>query len=397
MDIHEYQAKQILQKNGINIPKGKIAYTPAEAQNVAQSISNGPWIIKAQVHSGARSKGRFLEPKSCKKSGINRANTLKSVYKNASQMLGSTLVTPQSPKGNYVSRVYVEEYISVKKNFYLGMAIDRTKSSIVLLAADTDVDNISKLAAKKSEKIFRLPIDDAGPNKKQTIQVAQFLNLEPEFHSEFYKFIKGIHKSFIDNDALMIEINPAGIGNKKIIALDAKIILDEKGLFRHQDNLRFKDDDNLSPSLVKAARYGFSYQEYDGNLGCIVNGEGLSWAMKDLIDSPNVSLGSVLNVKGGVDRDKIAAGIKIIASNPKVDGIVINILGGFLRCDLIADGIIDAAAEVGLNVPLVTRFEGTNRAKAINILSNSGLPIIMADSTYDAIEKIIKAVEENEQ
>ncbi|MBP5399947.1 MAG: succinate--CoA ligase subunit beta [Alphaproteobacteria bacterium] len=395
MDIHEYQAKQILHTEGINIPKGKIAYTPTEARNVASAISNAPWIIKAQVHSGARSKGHFLDSKSGKRSGIRQVATLKDVYKNASQMLGSTLVTPQSPNGNYVSRIYVEEYIPVEKNFYLSMGIDRTKSSIILLAANTDIDDISKLAAKKSEKIFRLPIDDQGPNKEQAAQIAQFLNLETKLQPDFYKFIKGMHKTFIDNDALMLEINPAGIANKKIIALDAKIILDEKGLYRHQDNLRLKDDDNLTPSVIKAARYGFSYQEYDGNLGCIVNGEGLSWAMKDLIDSPNVSLGSVLNVKGGVDRDKIAAGIKIIASNPKVDGIVINILGGFLRCDLIADGIIDAAAEVGLNVPLVARFEGTNRAKAINILTNSGLPIIMADSTQNAIEKIIKAVEEN--
>ena len=396
MDIHEYQAKQILQAKGINIPKGKIAYTPTEAQNVAKSISKGPWILKAQVHSGARSKGHFLEPKSGKKSGIRRADNLQDVYKNASQMIGATLLTSQFPKGNYVSRVYVEEYTPTEKIFYLGMAIDRTKSSIVLLAADTNVDDISKLAAKKSEKIFRLPINLSGPSKKQAEQIAQFLNIETKFQPEFYKFIKGIYNSFIDNDALMIEINPAGITNKGIMALDAKIILDEKGLFRHQENLRLRDEDNLLPSAVKAARYGFSYQEYEGNLGCIVNGEGLSWAMKDLIDSPNINLGSVLNVKGGVDRDKIAAGIKIIASNPKVDGIVINILGGFLRCDLIADGIIEAAAEVGLNVPLVTRFEGTNRAKAVNILSNSGLPIIMADSTFDAIKKIIKAIEENE-
>ncbi len=396
MDIHEYQAKQILQANGINIPKGKIAYTPNEAQNVAQSLSQGPWIIKAQVHSGARSKGHFLEPKSGNKSGIRKSNSLKEVYKNASQMLGKTLVTPQSPDGNYVSRVYVEEYIPTERNFYLAMAIDRTQSSIVFLAADTDVDDISKIVSKKSENIFRLPVDINGPSREQTLKIAQFLKLKTKIHSDFHQFVKGIYKSFVDNDALMIEINPAGIADNRIIALDAKIILDEKALFRHQENIRLKDDDNLSLSVAKASRYGFSYHEYDGNLGCIVNGEGLSLAMKDLIDSPNVSLGSVLNVKGGVDRDKIAAGIKIIASNPKVDGIVINILGGFLRCDLIADGIIDAAAEVGLNVPLVARFEGTNRAKAVNILSNSGLPVIMADSTFDTIEKIIKAVEENE-
>ena len=395
MNLHEYQAKKLLSRNGINIPKGQIAYTALEAKNIAKKISRkGPWILKAQIHAGARSKGHFVEKTAGSGSGIRKVETLDDVSKNADQMLCATLITPQAKQGNYVSRIYVEEFLTIKQSFYLGMGIDRTSSSIILLAANTSNEDIAKIVAKTPEKIFRCPIGKKGPTKRQSFQVADFLELNSRATNNFHNFIVGMFKTFIGNDAIMVEINPAGVHTSgNIVALDAKIILDDKALFRHQDNVPLSDNDNLLPAVIKASRYGFSYHEYSGNIGCIVNGEGLAWAMKGL-NTPGFDIGCSLNVKGGVDRDKIATGIKIIASNPKIDGIVINIFGGFLRCDLIADGIIDAAAEVGLNIPMVVRFEGTNRTKAIDILANSNLPLTMADSTEDAMQKVVTAIKE---
>lgn len=396
MNIHEYQAKKLLNDNGILIPKGQIAYTPLEAQTVAKKISRkGAWILKAQIHAGARSKGHFVEKKAGSGSGIRLAENLAEVYKNAEQMLGATLVTPQAKKGNYVSRIYVEEFLKIKQSFYLGMGIDRTSASIVLLAANTSNEDIGKIVFEAPEKIFRSPVGRRGPTKTQSLKVANFLDLDSKTQENFHKFVMGMFKTFINNDAIMVEINPAGVMPKgEIVALDAKIILDDKALFRHPENLPLRDNDNLLPAVIKASRYGFSYTEYGGNIGCIVNGEGLAWAMKGL-NAKGFDIGCSLNVKGGVDRDKIAAGIKIIASNPRIDGIIINIFGGFLRCDLIADGIIDAAAEVGLNIPMVVRFEGTNRSKAVEILKNSALPLTMAESTNEAMEKIVKAIKES--
>lgn len=399
MDIHEYQAKQILSANGIKIPKGSIAYTPQEAKNAARRISaRGPWVLKAQIHSGARNSGRFAESKAGTAGGIRIVESLKEVYSNAEEMLGATLITSQTgAKGRPVSRIYVEAYNKVGHTFYLGMAIDRTLPAITLLAANTRDDDIVDIVADSPDKILRIPLDLNGPTRAQTGQVACFLKLQSKSADSFHNFIRGMFKTFVGSDALMVEINPAGIlKNGEIIALDAKISLDDSALYRHSENMRFKDDYEIETRKLKASRYGFVYHEYEGNIGCIVNGDGLALAMMGLMDGGDNSVACTLNVKGSVDRDKIAAGIKIIATNPRVEGIVINILGGFLRCDLIADGIIDAAAEVGMNIPLVVRFEGTNRDEACNILEQAKLPLIMAESTEEAVSMVVKAVEEGE-
>lgn len=400
MNIHEYQAKQILNRNGIKIPKGKIAYTAEEARRAAKAVTaKGPWVLKAQIQSGARNSGRFLEPRAGSRGGIRLVHSLKDLSVEAEAMLGSTLVTKQTgAKGKLVSRVYVEAYNKVGFTFYAGMAIDRTLPAVTLLLANTRDDDINTIAESDPNRIFRLPLDlVTGPTHAQTGRAAEFLKLQPRSYDSFYLFLRGMFKAFMANDALMIEINPAGVmKNGDIMALDAKITLDDKALFRHPENQRLKDDYETGARELKASKYGFTYHEFDGSIGCIVNGEGLAMAISDLVRSRGSGVACWLNVKGGVDRDKIAAGIKIIATNPRVEGIVINILGGFVRCDLIADGIIDAAAEVGMNIPLVIRFEGTNRDEAENILKRSGLPLVLAHNMEDAVDRILQAVRENE-
>lgn len=400
MNIHEYQAKQILSRNGIKIPKGKIAYTALESKRVAKQVSDkGPWMLKSQIQSGARNSGKFLEEKAGHRGGIRLVDSLRDLTEEAQKMLGSTLVTKQTDaKGKLVSRLYVEAYHKVGYTFYAGMAIDRVAASITLLVADIKNDDISAIVANHPEKILRIPFDLVkGPTHAQTGKAAEFLKLATKLHDNFHKFVHGMYKAFINNDALMIEINPAGVTKKgDIIALDAKITLDDKALYRHPENSRLKDDYETGSRELKASKYGFGYNEFDGSIGCIVNGDGLTLAMMDLLKAQGSDIACSLNVKGGVDRDKIANGIKIIVTSPKVEGIVINILGGFVRCDLIADGIIDAAAEVGMNIPIVVRFEGTNRDEAKNILERAALPLVLADNMEEAVEKIITLVKESE-
>lgn len=400
MNIHEYQAKRMLSRNGIKIPKGRIAYTADEARRAAKEVTDkGPWMLKAQIQSGARAAGHFLEEKAGSRGGIRQVERLRDLWAEADAMLGSTLVTKQTgPRGKLVSRLYVEAYTRVGFTFYAGMAIDRAQASVTLLLANTKDNDINVIAESDPGRILRLPIDlVTGPTHAQTGRAAEFLKLQPRSYDSFYLFLRGLFKTFIANDALMIEINPAGVmKNGDIVALDAKITLDDKALFRHPENSRLKDDYETGARELKAGKYGFTYHEFNGSIGCIVNGEGLAMAMAELLKRRGSEVACWLNVKGGVDRDKITAGIKIIATNPRVEGIVINILGGFVRCDLIADGIIDAAAEVGMNIPLVVRFEGTNRDEAENVLKRAGLPLTLVRNMEDAADEILRLVREGE-
>lgn len=400
MNIHEYQAKKILCRYGIQIPKGGIAYTPAEAKRVAGRCSlRGPWVLKAQIQSGARNKGYFLEKKAGNRGGIRLVKTRREILKQSEQMLGATLVTVQTgPKGKMVSRLYVEAFEKVEGIFYAGIAIDRVNSALTLLIASIKKEDITQIAVSNPEQILKITLDLQGEvSPSQVNQVMDYLNLKPRSAKHLETFINGLRKAFIDYDATMIEINPAGIKrNGEIVALDAKISFDDNALYRHQDIQRLQDDYENSERELQAAKYKFTYSEFDGLVGCIVNGDGIALAAMDLLRSKNVGTACFLNVKGGVDKDKIASGIKIIMTNPRVEGILINILGGFLRCNLIADGIISAASEVGLNVPLVVRFEGTNKDEAREILEKSNLPIIIAETMEEAVDKLIAAVEEND-
>lgn len=400
MNIHEYQAKKILSQYGILIPKGGVAYTPNEAKRVANKVSlRGPWMLKAQVQSGARKQGYFLEKNAGRRGGIRLVKSRRDIIKEAEQMLGSTLVTMQTgPKGKLVSRLYVEAFNSVKRIFYAGLVIDRVAASITLLIAEIKDEDISQLAINHPEKILKIALDFADEASPEQIrQVMDFLKLHPKSAKSLESFINGLHRAFVDFDATMIEINPAGVlKNGDIVALDAKISFDDNALYRHPDIKRLQDDYEADDRELQAAKYRFNYSEFDGSIGCIVNGDGIALAAMDLLRSKNVGTACFLNVKGGVDKDKIASGIKIIMTNPKVEGILINVLGGFLRCNLIADGIISAAAEVGLNVPLVVRFEGTNKDEAKEILEHSKLPIIIANDMEEAVNKLVTAVEESD-
>lgn len=400
MNIHEYQAKKILSQFGILIPKGGVAYTPNEAKRVAAKVSpHGPWMLKAQIQSGARNKGYFLEKKAGRRGGIRIVKSRRDIIKEAEQMLGSTLVTMQTgPKGKMVSRLYVEGFCKVNRIFYAGLVIDRLAAAITLLIAETKNEEISQLAINNPGKILKIHLDYENEATPEQIQkVMEFLDLKPKSAQSLENFINGLHRTFIDYDATMIEINPAGVmKNGNIVALDAKISFDDNALYRHADITRLQDDYEADDRELQAAKYRFNYSEFDGSIGCIVNGDGIALAAMDLLRSKGIGTACFLNVKGGVDKDKIASGIKIIMTNPKVEGILINVLGGFLRCNLIADGIISAASEVGLNVPLVVRFEGTNKDEAKEILEHSKLPIIIAYDMEEAVDKLITAVEESD-
>ena len=400
MNIHEYQAKHIISKYGIKIPQGQIAYTPLEAKKAALNVSaRGPWMLKAQIQSGARDKGHFIEKSAGRKTGIRQIKYRRNILKEAEQMLGATLVTPQTgDKGKTVTRIYVEAFQKVKKIFYTGLVIDRVKAVITLMIANLDKMDITEIASQTPEKILRLALDlNKGINTRQVKEVAEFLGLKERYIPNLKKYLQGLYKVFVDKDALMLEINPAGINHKgEIIALDAKLSIDDKALYRQRDFEPLFDEYEVEEREFRAQKNGFQYCSFDGSIGCIVNGDGIALAAMDSIRRKGGETACFLNVKGGVDKDKIASGIKLIMTNPRVEGILINVLGGFLRCNLVAEGIILAASEVGLNVPLVVRFEGTNKEEAKSILENSHLPVIIAEDMEDSVDKLLQAMEDSD-
>lgn len=400
MLIHEYQAKKILNKYGIIVPKGNIAYTPDGAKRNAKKVSSrAPWVVKAQIYAGARSKGRFLEKKAGKLGGIRVARFMREVVSNTRDMLNSTLVTPQTgEKGKIVNKIYIEEYKKVTKIFYAGMIIDRMKSTVTLILSPSDDDDILKVSLNNPEKILKIDLDlEKGAVVTQIREALDFLNLPTNSFKNLKKFINAMHQTFLKNDAILIEINPAGISKRgEIIALDAKMSFDKKALYRHPDIAILQDETEYLERQLMADKYGFLYHEFDGNVGMIVNGDGVSISLADLFTRKGEEISCNLNVKGGVDKDKIAAGIKIIMTNPKVEGILINILGGFLRCNLLAEGIVAAAEEVGLNVPLVVRFEGINKEYATDILEKSKLPITIVEDMEEAVDSLIKLMKESD-
>lgn len=398
MNIHEYQAKKILSRYGVKIPKGVIAYTPNEAREAADKVSEkGPWVLKAQIQSGARKNGYFLEKDAGAEGGIRIVTSRRKIRANADEMLGSTLVTVQTgPSGKKVNRIYVEAFCAVEKAFYMAIAVSRVAAELTLLVAKDYDGDVLQVALTKPEKILKVTLGlEEKITSEQIAQIMKFLKLSQRSHKSLERLVNSLHKAFWENDASMIEINPVGVmKNGELIALDAKISFDDNALFRHPDINLLQDDCEISEREQQAAHYKFTYSEFDGSVGCIVNGDGVALTAMDLLRDKNTGTACFINVKGGVDKDKIASGIKIIMTNPRVEGILLNILGGFLRCDLIADGIISAASEVGLNVPMVVRFEGTNQARAKEILENSRLPIIWADTMEESIDKLVKALEE---
>ena len=385
MNIHEYQAKQILAKYHVPVPRGQVAYTPREAVGAAQSLGGKLWVVKAQIHAGGRGKG----------GGVKLAKTLDEVEQLSKDMIGMTLVTHQTgPEGKLVKRVYIEEGTAIEKELYLSLVVDRATSRVTFIASTEGGMDIEEVAASHPEKILKLSIDPAaGMQPLHARKLAFEMNLPKELHGKFDQFLNAIYAAFIDTDAAQVEINPLVITKEgSLLALDAKFNFDENALFRHPDIHDLRDPDEEDPLEQKAAKFGLSYVKMDGNIGCMVNGAGLAMATMDIIKLNGASPANFLDVGGGANKEKVGEAFKLILSDPNVKGILVNIFGGIMRCDIIAEGIITAAREVNLHVPLVVRLEGTNVELGKKMLASSGLPITPADNLGDAAEKIVSAV-----
>ncbi len=396
MNIHEYQAKTLLQKFGVAVPKGAVAYTPQEAEKAAQGLAGPAYVVKAQIHAGGRGAGRFQDNPSGK-GGVRVVKSPEEAGKAAAEMLGHVLVTKQTgPKGREVKRIYVEEGCDIQRELYLGMLIDRRSSRVTVMASTEGGMEIEEVAAKTPEKIIRVAIDPAtGLQGFHARKLAFGLGLQGKQVGAATKFILAMYQAFTRLDASIVEINPLVVtGAGDIIALDAKMNFDDNALFRHADIEEMRDEAEEDPTELEAAKHQLNYVKLDGNIGCMVNGAGLAMATMDIIKLYGSSPANFLDVGGGATKERVTAAFKLILSDPHVEGILVNIFGGIMRCDVIAEGIVAAAREVSLQVPLVVRLEGTNVKLGKKILADSGLPILSADDLADAAQKITKAVKE---
>lgn len=385
MNIHEYQAKAVLAKYGVSVPRGGVAYTPAEAEQVAQSLGGKVWVVKAQIHAGGRGKA----------GGVKLAKTLDEVSAYAKDMIGMTLITHQTgPEGKEVKRIYVEEGSNIDKELYLSMVIDRATSRVTFMASTEGGMDIEEVAAQHPEKIITVEVDTAaGIQSFHARKLAFGLNVPKELHKDFDALVMSMYDCFIQTDASQIEINPLVITKEnKLIVLDAKFNFDENSLFRQPEVYEMRDEDEEDPLERQAAKFGLSYVKMDGNIGCMVNGAGLAMATMDIIKLEGAEPANFLDVGGGANREKVTEAFKLIMSDPNVEGILVNIFGGIMRCDIIAEGVIAAAREVGLSIPLVVRLEGTNVELGKKMMASSGLAITPADNLEDAAKKIVAAV-----
>jgi succinyl-CoA synthetase beta subunit len=396
MNIHEYQAKSLLQKFGVAVPKGGVAYTPQEAEKVARGLPGAVYVVKSQIHAGGRGAGRFKDdPKG--KGGVRVVKSPEEVATNAAAMLGHVLITKQTgPKGREVKRVYIEEGCDIKRELYLGMLVDRKTSRVTVMASTEGGMEIEEVAASHPEKILRVAIDPAtGMQGFHARQLAFGLGLEGKQVGAATRFMLGMYKAFMSLDASVVEINPLVVtGAGEVLALDAKMNFDDNALFRHKEVEEMRDEAEEDPTELEAAKHSLNYVKLDGNIGCMVNGAGLAMATMDIIKLYGGDPANFLDVGGGATKERVTTAFKLILSDPNVEGILVNIFGGIMRCDVIAEGIVAAAREVALHVPLVVRLEGTNVRLGKKILGESGLPILSADNLADAAEKVVKAVKE---
>ncbi|EKE78339.1 ADP-forming succinate--CoA ligase subunit beta [Oceanibaculum indicum] len=396
MNIHEYQAKQLMAKYGVAVPKGGVAYTAQQAAEVAKGLGGPVYVVKSQIHAGGRGAGRFKDDPNGK-GGVRVVKSVDDVKSNAQAMIGKVLVTKQTgAEGKEVTRVYVEEGCDIKRELYLGMLIDRATSRITVMASTEGGMEIEEVAAEHPEKILKVAIDPAtGMQAFHARQIAFGLGLEGKQVNAAVKFMLAMYKAFTELDCSIVEINPLVVtGDGAVIALDAKVNFDDNALFRHADIEELRDEDEENPMELEATKHGLNYVKLDGNIGCMVNGAGLAMATMDIIKLYGGEPANFLDVGGGATKERVTTAFKIILSDPNVEGILVNIFGGIMRCDVIAEGVVAAAREVSLHVPLVVRLEGTNVELGKKILSESGLPIISADNLADAAEKVVKAVKE---
>jgi len=387
MNIHEYQAKALISKFGVATPPGHVAYTPEEAVQAAQKLGGNVWVVKAQIHAGGRGKA----------GGVKVVKSVDDVKATAQKMLGMTLVTHQTgPAGKVVKRIYVEGGCDIKRELYLGILVDRATSRITIMASAEGGVEIEEVAAKTPEKILKVAIDPAtGIQAYHTRKIAFFLGLEGNQIASASKFIMALYGAFNALDCSIVEINPLVVtGAGDVLALDAKVNFDDNALFRHKDIEELRDPDEEDPAELEAAKHSLNYIKLDGSIGCMVNGAGLAMATMDIIKLYGGSPANFLDVGGGATKERVTAAFKIILSDSNVEGILVNIFGGIMRCDVIAEGVVAAAREVSLHVPLVVRLEGTNVELGKKILAQSGLKILSADNLADAAEKVVKAVKE---
>ncbi len=396
MNIHEYQAKILLARYGVAVPKGAVAYTPDEAEKVARELGGPVWVVKSQIHAGGRGAGRFKDDPNGK-GGVRVVKSIDEVKKNAAAMIGKTLITKQTgPKGKEVKRIYVEEGCDIKRELYLGMLVDRGTHRVTIMASTEGGMDIEEVAHKTPEKIIKIYVDPAqGLQSYYARKVAFALGLEGKQVGACVKFLAAMYEAFTGLDASIVEINPLVItGAGEVLALDAKMNFDDNALFRHKDVADLRDEDEEDPMELEASKHELNYVKLDGSIGCMVNGAGLAMATMDIIKLYGGEPANFLDVGGGATRERVTQAFKLILSDPNVEGILVNIFGGIMRCDVIAEGVVAAAREVALNVPLVVRLEGTNVDLGKKILKNSGLKIVSGDNLADAAEKIVKAVKE---
>ncbi len=387
MNIHEYQAKEILKRYGVTVPEGKVAFTVDEAVSIAEELGL-PVVIKAQIHAGGRGKG----------GGVKLAKTMDEVKEHAGNILGMTLVTHQTgPQGKLVRKVLVEKATSIKRELYVGIVIDRAVSRVVVMASSEGGMEIEEVAAKFPEKILKEHVDPAvGMMPFQARKLAFGLGMEGAQVNKAVKFILGLYRAFVETDCSLAEINPLVITeDDDVLALDAKMNFDSNGLFRHKDILEMRDVDEEDPMEYEASKYDLSYISLDGNIGCMVNGAGLAMATMDMIKLHGGEPANFLDVGGGASTEQVKNAFRLILADQKVKAILVNIFGGIMKCDVIAEGVVQAAKDVDLSVPLVVRLEGTNVERGRKILDESGLNIISAKDMRDAAEKVVAAAKGN--
>ncbi|MCA1653813.1 MAG: ADP-forming succinate--CoA ligase subunit beta [Sphingomicrobium sp.] len=395
MNIHEYQAKELLARFGVPVPAGYAAMTADQAVEAAERLPGPLWVVKAQIHAGGRGKGKFKELGSDAKGGVRLARSIEEVRANAEEMLGKTLVTIQTgPEGKQVQRLYITDGVDIAKEFYLALLVDRDSGRIALVASTEGGMDIETVAHDAPEKIHTVTIDPAtGFMPHHGRAVAAALGLTGDLAKQAASTASKLYDAFLGTDAAQIEINPLAVTEDgQLMVLDAKVGFDSNAMFRHQDLAELRDLSEEEPMEIEASKHDLAYIKLDGDIGCMVNGAGLAMATMDIIKLNGAFPANFLDVGGGASKEKVTAAFKIILSDPAVKGILVNIFGGIMKCDIIADGIVTAAKEVNLSVPLVVRLEGTNVEQGKEILAHSGLPIVAANDLGDAARKIVAEV-----
>ena len=385
MNIHEHQAKKILKNYGAKVPKGIFAFTVQDLLEKAKTLKTEKYVLKAQIHSGGRGKA----------GGVKLVNNLDELEKEAKNLIGKILVTHQTgPNGRKVNRLYVEESSAINKEFYLSCLVDRESSKIAFISSDQGGMDIEEVANKNPEKILTTKVEFSDQiSEDDCKKIIEIFNLDQEANKEAIKLIKSIYKMFIETDASLVEINPLILTkDNKIICLDAKMNFDDNALFKHPEIIELRDLSEEEETEIEASKHDLAYIKLDGSIGCMVNGAGLAMATMDIIKLYGEEPANFLDVGGGASKEKVSAAFKIILSDKNVKGILINIFGGIMRCDVLAKGLVEAAREIKINVPLVVRLAGTNFEEGKKILDNSGLKIISASDLGDAAEKVVEAI-----